>query len=186
MMKIAYTATMGFVLGLAGLPATASEQSIMCDRVLAAEDLAGTYQLEFSDTEIHLGAYVHHEANAGTVPVKIWSMGRDVVLSGVPHHENITLNFTGMDEPDWRWSDDTSFATITSEELELVLDCDIADLPRLSGTWKGRSADGYPMDFTVRLVVYQEGHLYGQWRFEAQTERGNPVGLSSVHLTPTE
>ena len=128
---------------------------------------------------IHFTAFYEHDG--GTVNVSLSSLGSEVVLSGLPGpHGEVGLTFAGADEPDWQWSDETELSALTDEDMELVLDCEIERLPRLVGAFAGQTVDGYPMEHVMRLIVFTEGWIFGQWQWVAQTDRGPVTGTRSL------
>ncbi len=155
---------------LAVAPAWAQEgddRAENCDRVLAYEDLAGSYT-------ITLGSSLLTAPGAPAIPMPtkdvlqgtMIAIGEALALDAP--NTDVTLRFAGAAEPDWRWSTEKGMAHVSSDDLGLALGCDVSDLPRLVGEGTGRSAEGHPLALTYRLVAVHDGYLYGQFQWQAQ------------------
>ena len=156
------------IAAAAGVPASAQDdRAENCDRVLAYEDLAGSYT-------ITLGPSLLTAPGAPSIPMPtedvlqgtMAAIGESLALDAP--NTDVTLRFAGSAEPDWRWGTDEGMAHISSGDLGLALGCEVSDLPRLVGEGTGRSAEGHPLALTYRLVVVEDGYLYGQFRWQAQ------------------
>lgn len=138
-----------------------------CDRVLAYEDLVGNYT-------ITLGNSILKGPGAPAIPMQtkdvlqgaLVQIGEALVLDAPG--SDVTFQFAGAAEPDWRWDADGGMAHLSSDDLGLTLGCEVSRLPRLVGSGEGRSAEGQPLRLTYRLMVPFDGFLYGQFQWQAQ------------------
>ncbi|MCH5378114.1 MAG: hypothetical protein JJ992_29515 [Planctomycetes bacterium] len=61
---------------------------------------------------------------------------------------------------------------LSSDDLRAIIGCDINEVPRLRGSFQTRSAEGVPVDFTVKVSLIGEGILFGQLSFISNPSQG--------------
>lgn len=150
-------------------PAVAQDddRALNCDRALAYEDLAGSYTITLGNSILSApGRPPMTMPTQDVLQGVMFAMGESLVLEA-PNND-VTFRFAGTDEPDWRWSTKGALSGATSDDLGVMLGCDINRLPRLVGEGSGRSAEGAPLRLTYRLTVPGEGYLFGQFQWHAQ------------------
>ena len=146
--------------------AAAQDQAENCDRVLAYEDLVGSYTITLGNSILRGQGRTILMKTHDVVQGGLAAIGDSLVLTAP--NSDVTFQFAGADEPDWAWDTDNDMAGLSSDDLGLTLGCDVSTLPRLNGTGTGRSAEGAPLDLTYRLVVPVEGTMFGQFQWAAQ------------------
>lgn len=97
------------------------------------------------------GKFVPLEVQS-TIPVSIYAVGDTLVMGDPPY--TVLLSLVDDSEPHWRWGDNASLSTISSEDLALLIDCDIAVLPRIVGHGTSRSQEGTGIAYTYRLITW--------------------------------
>lgn len=90
-------------------------------------------------------------------------VGNTLILT---HPESPTpMVFKWPGEGDWRWANDDPLSEkpapgLSSEDIELVMNCSLSDMPRLIGRATVES-DGITMNFTYRIVVVLDDIITG-------------------------
>lgn len=179
---------------VAGAPVAAQDGARgYCDRgQLSSERLVGNWTLYVSQFRITnpqgVGAYV---GRAGELPVSIdWENGA-FVLRGIPNIPPVRLVPVGPNEPKWRWSADPKMTAprdpdsgLSSEDFELVYDCEIERFPRYVGTFQTMSTDGTtPVNQRIGVIAFEDGLLVGFWTFTAGAGAAQAKRTGYIQLT---
>jgi hypothetical protein len=155
--------------------------SEFCGETVGLERLSGVYEVQSIATVVSLNGVPMMERPSETHEAHLLPIDEEMHLLdlGEPF-SSMRLSLAGPDEPDWRWSDETPLSGVDSEDMELVVGCEIAELPRLVGTYENRSEDGYPLFHTIRLVALDDGWLFGQYENKSPTEQGLMTATTSL------
>jgi len=137
----------------------------LCGKTVEYDDLVGVYTMTLGSSRLTAPGFpgmtrATHDVLTATLAV----VGKKLTLTAT--NVDATLELAARDEPDWRWSD--RLAGVSSKDLELVLDCGVNHFPRLVGSGSGRSAEGYPLRYTFRLIALEKGWLFGQMQWHAR------------------
>lgn len=110
---------------------------------------------------------------------------RDYMVKMVPPIPDVRLEETDALQPKRYWDAAPVGGSgpalyISSKYLELLVRCNISNLPHLVGTFQTVSQEGIPLDHTIRLVMALPDLLIGSWRWQSTTSRGTVEGLRFV------
>lgn len=149
------------------------EAMVFCEYQPALDELVGVYQVQAGPSLL--------SANGQSVPLpsiqtfQVTLAMIDGVLvqyaDGIPA---IDLLPAGGDEPDWHAAGDIGGTPVVgTEDMEILLGCDVNSLVRLVGTGIGTSQEGRQFEFTIRLFAVLDGQLVGDnsWTIDGMTMR---------------
>ncbi|MRU16629.1 hypothetical protein FDP25_14400 [Roseovarius sp. A21] len=158
----------------------------LCLGHVVPADLTGDYTFSTGSLALRVNGQPMSPDKGGEVPAVLTTNAdapSDLLLTGLPELPAIHLTQTmANDGKDWDLSRAPDFE-LANPELELVLACDLEDLPALSAQFRTQSQDGYDIDNTFRLVVLEAGWLIGLWEF---TAIGTPYPISGLRSIALE
>jgi len=171
MKKILLTAALAF--SLLGAPLSVSAQQNDADTCGLAEHpdllnevmmmMLGPWHVNHQSGYVVSGGMVIPFPNAGNDEIITFERsGNDLIATHPEMQKPMVFHLT--DEPTWSFvADDAKRGipapTLSSEDLEQVYDCDIARMPRLTGT-TSYAQDGLLMDFTWRMVILDTENMF--------------------------
>ncbi|MCI2398436.1 hypothetical protein [Aliiroseovarius subalbicans] len=143
------------VLASAAAASPAMAQADLCKAQITNDDLVGAYTLSIGNAIMTGGDKVIPLEVQNTMPVTIYAVGDDLIMGEPPNA--VQLSLVGADEPDWQWDAHKGLSAISSEDFAYVVDCPVANLPRIVGTGTSSSTEGTEITFTYRLIAWSLG-----------------------------
>lgn len=177
--QITATKAIGSVTALAALfltmPVAAQdpEPMVFCAYQPELDDLVGVYTVTAGPSALTSDGMTIPNPNIETYRSTFALIDGVLVMftDGAP---SVDFHHIGSDEPDWVGHDNVGGIPVTStEDMGIVLDCDMNSLVRLIGTGIGTAQDGRQFEFTIRLFAVLDGLLVGGnlWTIDGMTMR---------------
>ena len=157
-----------------------------CDAMVIPDMLHGEYMITAGPLQMKLGGAVLYPEGKVSDPGSIYPGPlRNYMVKMAPPIPDFRLVEADALEPDWRWdaapADSSGPAFyMSSADLEVLVGCEISDMPRFEGSFQTTSQQGDPLDHTIRLVMAMPDWLIGSWRWKATTSSGPVEGLRYV------
>lgn len=155
------------------MPATAQdvEPMVFCEYQPVLDELIGIYTVQAGPSVLSSGGVAIPNPAVETFQTTLALIDGVLVMhtDGAP---SIDLHPIGSDEPDWVGPDNVGgIPVLGTEDMEIVLDCDVNSLVRLVGTGIGTSQEGRQFEFTIRLFAVVDGSLVGgnSWTIDGMT-----------------
>lgn len=137
------------------IASASAADSILCEEKPALETLEGSFVLTTGPSTLFGGGKAVPLANTSSTPVTLIRRGDGLGMTG--EGVEVALTWVEPDEPNWAFGASNQDPGITSDDLELLIGCDISSLPRLFGQGESVSQEGKPISFSYRLIVTDVG-----------------------------
>ena len=128
-----------------------AQNTNLCGSTPDVDDFVGTFSFDIGSAILTDGSTIVPLDANNTFSATFFALDGELVLSADP--TEIPFVIAGDDEPDWVF-DPQADLNISSSDLELVVGCEISDLPRLVGTSTTASAEGTEIVYTYRLIAW--------------------------------
>lgn len=149
------------------------EPMVFCAYQPTLDDLVGVYTVTAGPSALSSGGLTIPNPNIETYQSTFALLDGVLVMftDGAP---SVDFHIVGSEERDWVGPDNVGGIPVTStEDIGIVLDCDMNSLVRLIGTGIGTSQEGRQFEFTIRLFATLDGLLVGgnMWTIDGMTMR---------------
>jgi len=149
------------------------EPMVFCAYQPGLDGLVGVYTITAGPSALTSGGMTIPNPNIETYQSRFALIDGVLVMltDGAP---SVDFHLIGSDEPDWIGADNVGGIPVTStEDISILLDCDINSLVRIIGTGIGTAQDGRQFEFTIRLFASLDGLLVGGnlWTIDGMTMR---------------
>ncbi|XHY15758.1 hypothetical protein SuNHUV7_05370 (plasmid) [Pseudoseohaeicola sp. NH-UV-7] len=157
-----------------------------CHAMVIPDMLHGDYHITAGPLQMTIAGNVMFPEGETSGPGTIYPGPlREYMVKMVPPIPEFRLEETDALQPDWYWDAAPAGSTgaafyISSNDLEIVVNCKISDMPRFVGTFQTMSQQGTPLDHTIRVVMALPDWLIGSWRWQSNTSNGPVEGLRYV------
>lgn len=156
-------------------PATAQDPEPMrfCAYQPVLDDLIGVYTVTAGPSRLSAGGITIPLPDMQTYQSTLALIDGVLVMftDGAP---SIDLHPVGSEEQDWFGPDNVAGVPVLgTDDMEILMDCDVNSLVRLMGTGIGTSQEGRQFEFTIRLFAVLDGSLVGgnSWTIDGMTMR---------------
>jgi|TARA_A100001391_G_scaffold63912_1_gene39833 hypothetical protein len=166
--------TIALAAPCAPLPAMAQEADpmVFCEYQPSPEDLVGVYTVTTGPSVLRSGGRSLPLPNIQTHQSTLAMIDGTLVLYA-DDTQAIELHPVADDEPDWSGPDTIGGTPVVStDDIGLMLGCDVNTLVRLMGTGTATSQEGRQFEFTIRLFAASNGTLVGgqsSWSVDGMT-----------------
>ena len=149
------------------------EPMVFCAYQPTLDDLVGVYTVTAGPSALSSGGLTIPNANIETYQ-STFALIDDVLVMFTDGAPSADFDIVGSEEQDWVGPDNVGGIPVTStEDIGIVLDCDMNSLVRIIGTGIGTSQEGRQFEFTIRLFAALDGLLVGGniWTIDGMTMR---------------
>lgn len=163
-----------------------------CHAMVIPDMLHGDYQITAGPLQMTIAGNAMFPEGETSGPGTIYPGPlRDYMVKMAPPIPDFRLEETDALQPEWYWDAAPAGGRgpafyISSKDLELLVDCNISDMPRFVGTFQTMSQEGIPLDHTIRVVMALPNWFIGSWRWQSNTSKGPIEGLRYVIFDRTK
>jgi len=156
-------AAVGLGLMLLPVPAMAQDPEPMafCAYQPALDDLVGVYSVKSGPSVLSSGGVTIPNAQIETFEAVFAMVGGTLVMYA-DSRPTADFRTVGSEERDWVGADNVGgIPVMSTDDIGVVLGCDMNSLVRLVGTGVATTQEGEPFDFTIRLFATNDDLLVG-------------------------